>query len=178
MTNVVRVVRPRLANATLALIAAAVLAACDGDQSVDDYLARARDLQAAGEFDASVAELKNAIAVFPDSAEARALLGTLYLDAGNGADAAKELQRARRLGAPDDAVRAPLIQAWLQQEDYDRVLLELPAGANLPGELLVLRGRALAATGQPGIAREDFRTAAVIDGGPRAYAGLVVEEAA
>ena len=174
MTNAVRVARPWLTPAMLAMIATAALAACDGDRSVEDYLARARGLQAAGKSAASVAELKGALGKYPDSTDARALLGAVYLDAGKGADAAKELQRARRLGAADEAVRSPLIRAWLLQQDYDRVLLELPAGINLTGELLVLRGQALAATGRVDAAREDFRTAVAIDSGEAAYVGLTL----
>lgn len=174
MWNTVRQARRRLSSAMFALVAATTLVACDGDQTIDDYLARAETHRTAGRYEASVAELKTALNRFSDDATARTLLGQVYLDIGNGSGATKELQRARQLGATDETVRARLVEAWLLQQDYDRIMAELPPGSNLTGPLLVLRGRALARLGRSDEAIEDYRTAVAIEADADAYLGLIL----
>ena len=64
----------------------------------DVGLDKARDSFAKGDIKAAGIELKNALQKDPGNAEARLLLGELYLKLGNGLAAEKEFRRAQELG--------------------------------------------------------------------------------
>jgi putative PEP-CTERM system TPR-repeat lipoprotein len=87
-----------------------------------EYVAKAKDYHDKGKLKAAVIEAKNALRVNPDNAEARWLLGSVYLEVGNGLAAEKELNRARDLGVSSEAVVPMLLQALLQQANYSGVL--------------------------------------------------------
>jgi cytochrome c-type biogenesis protein CcmH/NrfG len=61
----------------------------------------------------------------PKYAEARWLLGKVYLDLGDGAGAEKELSRARRLGTTDPELPIALARALLLERKYQEVLDQL-----------------------------------------------------
>ncbi|MEJ2532680.1 MAG: PEP-CTERM system TPR-repeat protein PrsT [Halioglobus sp.] len=99
-----------------------VLSACGGSESSEHYIEQARQHLEASSDKAAAIELKNALRVDPDAAEARWLLGRLYLDTGEMLSADKELRRAQALGWPADDVRPALARALLAQGKYDEVL--------------------------------------------------------
>lgn len=112
-----------LAAATLLLF----FPACDrvGSQTFDQHVQNARVFQDKGELRASIIELKNALQQNPDSAEARLLLGEIYVAVRDGVSAEKELSRARKLGADGESSKIMLGQALLLQESYTRILEEI-----------------------------------------------------
>lgn len=97
------------------------VAACGQGDSTEQHLAKANQYIANAEYKSAVIELKNALQKDNKSAEARFLLGKLYLDSGDVLSAEKELQRAMDLGwaAPD--ITPLLAQALLKQGEYGRV---------------------------------------------------------
>ena len=128
------------------------LAACGAPESSDHYVEQARQHLEASSYKAAAIELKNALRVDPDAAEARWLLGKLYLDTGEMLSADKELRRAEALGWPADDVRPALARTLLAQGKYDEVIaLEYddlaPAAAS---GLLASRALASLAQGESG----------------------------
>jgi cytochrome c-type biogenesis protein CcmH/NrfG len=103
-----------LSAATLLL----VLGACDSGASVEEHIARANQFVAGSEYDSATIELKNALQLDNQSAEARWLLGKVYLDSGDVLSAEKELQRALRLGWSHDDVVPALAETLLAQGKY------------------------------------------------------------
>jgi putative PEP-CTERM system TPR-repeat lipoprotein len=96
--------------------------------SSSDRIARAQDYADSRDFRAAVLELKSLLQVEPDSAQARWLLATVYIDVEDGASAEKELRRSRALGVGDDAVLPMLAWALLLQNKFDDVLDIKPDG--------------------------------------------------
>ncbi len=90
---------------TLALL---ILAACGGDETSEQYLSRAKGYIAESDYPSATIELQNALKLDGASAEARWLLGKIYLDTGDILAAEKELQRAQDLGWKADDVRPAL----------------------------------------------------------------------
>lgn len=111
-----------------------------------EHLARAKDLQEKENLQAAIIEAKNALQQAPDNAEARLLLGTLYVDVGNGAAAEKELQRAQELGVSGGGWTTLVARSKLLQNKFQE-LLDLPQPDNTAStaqraELAALRGHA------------------------------------
>lgn len=133
----------------LVLAFSAPLAGCDpaAGLSAQEHVQRAKDFEDKGDLKGSVIELKNAIQKNPDSAEARLLLGQVYLKAGFGAEAEKELRQAERLGVGRATIQPLLGEALLLMGEYARVLEEIQPDTQGPKELLSrvlqLRGDAL-----------------------------------
>ncbi|MCB1738908.1 MAG: PEP-CTERM system TPR-repeat protein PrsT [Gammaproteobacteria bacterium] len=109
----------------------AVLGGCSSDdERIAEHLQRAKQFVDAGERQSAIIELKNALQIDGETAEARQMLGRLYLQAGNGPAAAKELAIARRLGRNDDATLLDLAKAHAVAGDLGSLrglLDELPA---------------------------------------------------
>lgn len=141
--------RPAPLIALLVLALSAPLAGCDPTAKLTEHehVQRAKDLEDKGDLRGSVIELKNAIQKNPDSAEARLLLGQVYLKAGFGAEAEKELQQAARLGVGQSTIQPLLGEALLLMGEYARVLEEIQPDTQGPKErlsrVLQLRAEAL-----------------------------------
>lgn len=134
----------------LALIAVVAVALFVGfeQRGAERSLTRAIEYRERGEISASIIELKNTLQDDPQNVTARLSLGRTYLDIGDLISARKELERARTYGAAVDAVAEPLSRTWLLQQDYQRVLDELPAdGAEGDTKAIVLVARARAYVG-------------------------------
>ena len=99
----------------------AALTACGGGDSVEEHLARANQYVAGSEYGSAKIELKNALQQDNQSAEARWLLGKIYLDSGDVLSAEKELQRALRLGWSQDDVLPALARSLLPQGKYTEI---------------------------------------------------------
>ncbi len=152
--------------------------------AADDPLQTAKQYMEKGEAKAAVIELKGLLQKSPENAEARVLLGDLYLRLGDGASAAKELEKARDLNLPKEAWIAKLARAYLLQ-NQPKVLLEtLQPEPQLPGkvrgELLALRGVAqLGLNDGLDKAQESFNAALQVDpDSVDALLGLAMLEAA
>lgn len=96
------------------------LSACNSD-SANDYLARAQGAIERSEYAAATIELKNALRLEPESAQARWLLGKIYYDTGDLRSAEKELKRALTQGWPADQIQPLLAQAMLQLGEFEKV---------------------------------------------------------
>ncbi|MEM9255147.1 MAG: XrtA/PEP-CTERM system TPR-repeat protein PrsT [Pseudomonadota bacterium] len=126
------------------------LAACDRFSS-DRHLADAKEYLAVSDFPSATIELKNALLANSESAEARWLLGKLYLDTGDMASAEKELRGARTWGWQPNDVRPALAKALLAQGKVEEALelahedLDHPAA----GSLLSSQAMAALADQQP-----------------------------
>jgi len=131
------------------------LAACGGDD-FDQYVAQAEDAIANSEYKEATIELKNALRLQPDSAQARFLLGKVYLTTADMSSAEKELRRAQQLGWSRDDVMPALAEALLKQGELAKVR-EMSAGgltADAQATLLAMQARATLAEGDEQAAEE------------------------
>lgn len=114
----------------LALSVSVVLPGCDSTANLteQEHIQRAKDFEDKGNLKGSIVELKNAIQKTPDSPQARLLLGQIYLKAGMGAEAEKELSQAEKLGVDPEIIKPQLGEALLLMGEYKRVLDEINPG--------------------------------------------------
>jgi putative PEP-CTERM system TPR-repeat lipoprotein len=133
----------------LALSVPLILSGCDSASRLteQEHIQRAKDFEDKGSLKEGVIELKNAIQKNPDSAEARLLLGEIYLRLGQGDEAEKEFARAEKLGVNAESVKLQLGKAWLLTGEYKRVLEEIsPSTSTSPrnkAAILQMQGDAL-----------------------------------
>ncbi|MEM8517318.1 XrtA/PEP-CTERM system TPR-repeat protein PrsT [Janthinobacterium sp. CAN_S7] len=133
-----------------------LLAGCHGTQSSASLLADAQQYRQKGEARAAIIQLKNLLQKEPDSAPARLLLGSIYIDTGEALSAEKELRKARSLGLASQQVMPLLGKSWLMLGQFDKVLAEIADDAAQPANVLALRGDALLALGRQDEARAVF----------------------
>ncbi|MDP2029456.1 MAG: PEP-CTERM system TPR-repeat protein PrsT [Thiobacillus sp.] len=114
----------------LALSVSVVLPGCDSTANLteQEHIQRAKDFEDKGNLKGSIVELKNAIQKNPDSPQARLLLGQIYLKAGMGAEAEKELSQAGKLGVNPEIIKPQLGEALLLMGEYKRLLDEIQPG--------------------------------------------------
>lgn len=163
----------------LVLALSAPLGGCDATAKLteQEHIQRAKDFEDKGNLKGSIIELKNAIQKNPDSPQARLLLGQVYLKAGFGAEAEKELSRAEGLGVSRDSIAPLLGEAWLLMGQYKRILDELqPVDTLSPanrGRIMALRASALFKLGKLQEACNLFQAShAVFAGNLQAHWGL------
>lgn len=143
-------------------------------------LQSARRSQEQGNWRAAVIELKNILQQNPNQADARLLLGQIYLQLEQGAAAEKELNRARELGADPKPVAAPLAEALLLQGNLQALLDQPAPAADLAtgdrAKLYALRGIAYLAKQQSAAASEAFQQALALQPGqPQALLGQATQ---
>jgi putative PEP-CTERM system TPR-repeat lipoprotein len=111
----------------LAFTTSAALSGCDRVSGLteQEHIQRAKDFEDQGNVKGSIIELKNAVQKSPDSAQARLMLGQVYLKTGMAAEAEKELIQAEKLGVSRESIRLQLGEAWIQMGEYKRVLDEI-----------------------------------------------------
>jgi putative PEP-CTERM system TPR-repeat lipoprotein len=131
--------------------------------AADGPIDKARAYSEKGDLRSAVIELKNTLQSDPGNAEARLLLGELYLKLGNGPGADKELRRAEELGVAPSRWRLPLVRALILQGKYSDALARLDGVVDLPPEeqagVWAQRGHAEMGLGRPEQAKESFDTA-------------------
>jgi putative PEP-CTERM system TPR-repeat lipoprotein len=160
------------------------LSGCGYLDSADKLIARAKSAYAKGDLSAAMIDLKSAIAKEPNAVESRLMLGRMYLDLGNGADAEKELRKAIELGAPPPTIQ--LIKARQLQGHHDEVIAasidaeqkaaagELRFSAEERADLAVLRGRSFMLIGRSEAALEAFEQSfQAVPNYPQALLGMV-----
>ncbi|MCB1688391.1 MAG: PEP-CTERM system TPR-repeat protein PrsT [Halioglobus sp.] len=103
------------------LLTLLLLAACGGSVSTEQYIQQATDAIAASEYSEATIQLKNALRQDPNSAQARWLLGKVYLDTGDVLSASKELQQALELGWPPDDIQPARAEALFAQDEFEAV---------------------------------------------------------
>jgi cytochrome c-type biogenesis protein CcmH/NrfG len=92
-----------------------------GGQKPEQHIASAKRMIAKSDYNSASIELKNALKKQGDSAEARWLLGHLYLQTGDANSAQKELQRALSLGWSKEDILPDLARAKLALVDYEGI---------------------------------------------------------
>lgn len=146
----------RFNTVLLTLLLAAFLSGCGTDPSAQEHLESAREHLAGGDRNAAVLELKNALQKDQALAEARWLLGSIYLELGDAASAEKELQRAMWMDwAPDETVPA-YARALVMLGEFNKVLELAEAGLadDALASLYISKGIAYTALGKNGDARD------------------------
>ena len=131
--------------ATVCLLSAGAATAAKSPKPTDKHYEHAIALIAKGDHQGGITELKNALRADPTDLAARVLLGNTYLEIEDGISAAEEFLRARKHGAGDSFVMAPLGRAYVLQGRYTEALKELStAGQNqsTAAEVAVIRGDA------------------------------------
>ncbi len=127
------------------------------------YVDEARRFIDQGKLNAAVIQLKNALQEEPTNAQARLLLGAVYLRTGYIPSAVKELERARELGIDKGEWLELLGRAYLAQRQFDKVLADIVVDTSDPARLqsiaLAMRGLAELAQGQREPARQKFQRA-------------------
>lgn len=141
------------------------------------YYDKAVEFADLGQFRSAVVELKNALQRDPENADARLLLGRVYLMIGDGASAEKELLSAERYGASRGQTMVFMGRALLLQQRFQDLLDDFPADdgqdAEAAYEMMLIRAEAHAGLGEVGEARTVYRRAlAANDEDPRVYLGL------
>ncbi len=146
---------PPLPRASLTLLILLLLGGCGRTQSDEQLLSAARQHVAKGETKSAVIQLKNLLQQTPANAQARLMLGQLYMESGDVLSAEKESRRALELGINPGEVMPLLARALLLQGQYNKVLDEIKADEQQPG-LLALRGHALVGLNRAGEAATLF----------------------
>lgn len=131
--------------------------------SPEAYLARAIQLDQRGERAAAEIELKNALQLNPDNAEARFRLGRIHFANNDFASAEKELRQALQHGHTDPELQVLLARVLLAQGEHERVLNEIEEVATAPdainATLLALRAQAALQTGEGDLAKNALAAA-------------------
>ncbi|MEP6996254.1 MAG: XrtA/PEP-CTERM system TPR-repeat protein PrsT [Betaproteobacteria bacterium] len=156
----------------LLLLAACMLAGC-GKDNPTALIASSKSYIAKDEYDAGIIQLKSALQIAPNNAEARVLYGKALLDTGRPAAAETEIRKAIELKHPADETYPLLARALVDQGAYAKAVAELAdrklgdpkAQAGLQTELAT----AYVALGDVSKANEAVTAAlAVVPGDPRA----------
>lgn len=134
--------------------------------TADEYVAEAQQYMQQGKAKEAVIQLKNALKEDPSNIKARILLGSLYLRTGDAAGAKKELDRAKRLGAPKEEWMPGLAQALTILADYNTLLNEVVPDKSMKPEsqatALGMRGNAYLALGDEAKAVAEFDAALAV----------------
>ncbi len=109
---------------TLVALAALGLAGC-GKDNPTALVASAKSYLAKNEYEAGIIQLKSALQIAPDNAEARILYGKALLDTGRPAAAETEIRKAIELKYPADETYPLLARAMVDQNAYAKVVAEL-----------------------------------------------------
>ncbi|RZA14699.1 MAG: PEP-CTERM system TPR-repeat protein PrsT, partial [Proteobacteria bacterium] len=122
------------------------LASCSRNDSPEELVAEAASYQQKGDRKAAIIQLKNALQQKPDDAEARFLLGSIYIETGDSLSAEKELRRAAELGMAKARTAPQLAKAMMLQGQFQKALDELAAaGPVQDANVEITRGDAFSA---------------------------------
>lgn len=175
-SNLRELVRAAVCATILAANPAAVHAAVDGNAAGADYYQRALGLLDRKDYDGAVILLKNALQADSRDLATRMLLGNTYIKLEDGTSAEKELLRARRDGARENFIVAPLGRAYLLQAKYDQVIQQITTAGHPPdvqAQVHTIRGLAYLAKRRFADAEESFGAAiAILPDMAEAHIGL------
>ena len=116
---------------------------------------------------AAAIELRNALQKNPENAEARYILGTIYMDVGDDSTAEKEFRKAISRGWNEGEANIGLARALLQKNDAQKILSEISIkdsySDSMKANLTALRAAAEVVTGDVSQANETFAEAEKLD---------------
>jgi putative PEP-CTERM system TPR-repeat lipoprotein len=169
----------RRLSLTSLLLVSSLLNAADAEQ----YIQEAKSYLEKDEPNAAIIQLKNALQENPTSIEARLMLGKIYLQAGDGASAEKEFERAKKLNAAKSYWEQDLAKAYLLQRKYHEILDNISDDPNSSSEarvaILLIRGDAHLGLRQLKEARETFGQAQTVNSeSQEAMLGLIMADIA
>lgn len=124
----------KFVKASLYLSIALAVTACSEQVSVESHLENAKSYLNQNKVNESIIELKNAIRGDSKNAEARFLLGRIYLNLGDGAAAVKELERAHQFNYAVNKVLPLLARAYILTDSDVDVLALSEAATELANE--------------------------------------------
>ena len=130
------------------------------DDARADFYQRALELIDKKDYPGAVILLKNALQVDARDLSARVELASTYLKLEDGLSAEKELLRARRDGARENFVIAPLGRAYLLQGKYEQIISQITIAGTSPevtADVLRVRGLAYLAQRSFADAEDAFR---------------------
>ena len=148
--------RPRVTPARLVMMLCLTVTLSACGQSPDDMLSSARDYLAKNDINAASIQLKNALQKDGTIAEARYLLGSVYLQQGDVPGAVRELRRASELGYPEVEVLPLLSRAMVLAGDFDRVVSDF---SNVTVGDAAAQARILSNVGDAQLARAEVAAA-------------------
>ena len=138
------------------------VSACSDNESAQTYIIKAESLIVEQQNSAAIISLKNALKMDVKNAQARFLLGRLYLQAGDAENAIKELERANEFKYDLNKVLPLLARAYMLTE-ADEDILALTAQEKLLStantQYLAYKTIALLRTGDIKLAKEVVDTA-------------------
>lgn len=111
-----------LKSAWVSVLFLLLVAGCGGEAKLQASLDRGRTAFDRAEYASAIVDLKNVLKQQPGHAQARHLLGRIYLALGSLPDAEKELIEARKLGLSDDSIIPDLVKALLKQGKFQDVI--------------------------------------------------------
>ena len=153
----------KFVKASLYLSIALAISACGEQVTVESHLENAKSYLNENKVNESIIELKNAIRADTKNAEARFLLGQIYLSLGDGLGAVKELERAQSLKYPDNKVLPLLARAYiLTDSDSDVIALSTAAkelAAEERSQYLAYQTLAALRSEQPELAKQSVELA-------------------
>ncbi|PKI17788.1 XrtA/PEP-CTERM system TPR-repeat protein PrsT [Colwellia sp. 12G3] len=124
----------KFVKASLYLSIALAITACSEQVSVESHLENAKSYLSQNKINESIIELKNAIRADNKNAEARFLLGQIYLNLGDGAAAVKELERSNQYNYASNKVLPLLARAYILTDSDADVLALSTAATELAAE--------------------------------------------
>ena len=108
---------PKLAIS--ALLLSTILLGCGDNKTPTEYMAEAKAALNDGQKSVAIINLKNVLKTEADNAEARFLLGSVYVQQGLWVNAEKELRRAETAGFSDDKLSLLLLKVNYRLENID-----------------------------------------------------------
>ncbi len=144
--------------AVAACFLAVFLGGCTKEESPEQLIADAWQLQAKGDGKAAAILLRNVLQKDPDNIEASYLLGVVYVQAGEAAPAEIALRKALAGDFEPAQIVPHLARSLLLQRKFQQ-LLDETADSGESAELIGLRGRAQLALGRFSDARSSFQHA-------------------
>ncbi len=109
-----------------------IISACSDGLDEQEYLGRARSYLESNDLNSATIELKNILLKNANNAEARYLLGEIYLKLGDLKSAEKELRRSLEAGWDEAAVQLSLAEAMYRQGKFQIVLDDIPIKDSYP----------------------------------------------
>lgn len=98
-----------------------LLVGCGGGSTSESHTAAAQLLIEQGDTAGAIIELKNALQLDGNNAQARLQLGEIYLDNGQILESEKELRRAGQLGVSDEQLQPVLANVLLPLRKFDEL---------------------------------------------------------
>jgi putative PEP-CTERM system TPR-repeat lipoprotein len=102
------------------------ITACGDNESAQTYISKAESQIVEKQDSAAIISLKNALKLDAKNAQARFLLGKLYLNMGDAENAIKEFERANKFKFSVDQVLPLLARAYMLAEDDEAILALAP----------------------------------------------------